>query len=147
MLVLDVDIYPFPSSLAADLARVIGSGAHPLGMRHVYVLPVFEFEGRLEQLGNLTAFGKVQLRQLELQGRVEPFYFRLCPHCHTPTQYNRWWFSSGWHPHRVDYYDPWEPFFVAENAIVPAYDERFKQCLWLENNIKKKIIIIRSIEN
>lgn len=124
---LDIDLAPFPASLPQDFVRqTTGLNA---GDNRVFVIPAFECDGDLTNLGSLNRLSKNDLQLAHHAQLVQPFYFSLCPHCHAPTQYQRWWsVLSNSLPFRVDYFDPWEPFFFGPTSITPAYDTRFENC-------------------
>jgi hypothetical protein len=118
-LVLDVDVLPYPASLCHDLAVLLAPHTH---RRAVWVLPAFEVVGvcggAMQSPRVLTVSGgdaqyngtalpasldKVALAGLWAAGAVRPFYGGLCPHCHAPTQYARWWAAAA-APYPVPYY-------------------------------------------
>jgi hypothetical protein len=104
VLVLDIDVFPFPASLASRFQQMVAAEEPAFTKAHaeqrVYVVPVFELDGTLaedvadkpDSIDSLASFDKAKLQHLWDQGRVRPFYFELCPHCHAPTQFRSTFF-------------------------------------------------------
>jgi len=91
----------------------------------VYVIPTFELEERIE-----IPSTKKELLDLWSLGKARPFYETVCWKCQKYTDYNKWMRTSSKTlsvVYKVDWKDPWEPFFIAESNRIVHYDERFKQ--------------------
>lgn len=91
---------------------------------NAYVVPAFEIFSN-------TALPKSKSKLLEewKVGRVRPFYSTVCWKCQKYTDYGKWQRGAneqGPMFYRVQWIDPWEPFYVINRKFV-HYDERFEQ--------------------
>jgi len=89
-----------------------------------FVLPAYEVKE-----GSVLPKTKSELLGLVEKGEARPFYSQVCWKCQKYTDFARWeravpGVEGGL---RRDWADPWEPFYIAEKAQMPLYDERFKQ--------------------
>ena len=150
VLVLDVDMVPWPSSLASDFERLAFEGRVDAGPRRAFVVPAFEMKatpGAHQRHATERKLG-VDTVAPQYNKTIQPFYFALCWKCQRHTLYDQWLKSarprstrSLHHAPRLtadvlrDYdatyaavwHDPWEPFYIAPTATLPRFDERFKQ--------------------
>lgn len=120
VLVIDVDMLPTPN-LREDFQQHFTTLPRHDG---VYVLPTFELKEH-----EVVPRSKEELMKVLDDGNARPFYKEVCWKCQKYTEYDRWkrlemkGLSVGY---KVEWHDPWEPFFIAEKKGV-HYDERFKQ--------------------
>mmetsp|Transcript_35784 Transcript_35784/g.93628 ORF Transcript_35784/g.93628 Transcript_35784/m.93628 type:complete len:467 (+) Transcript_35784:332-1732(+) len=126
-LTVDVDMVVAPPTLFDDWRRLGRAGQLPQGRTIGYVLPAFEVrapvagavvELPLSRPAICRAFNRT----------VRPFYWEPCTKCHMDTGYEEWLAGNAEAaPYHAAYHDPWEPFYISETRLTPAYDERFVQ--------------------
>ncbi|EGC35495.1 hypothetical protein DICPUDRAFT_152182 [Dictyostelium purpureum] len=68
--------------------------------------------------------GKVDLIQMVEAGDIKIINKNVCPRCHGPTDYSRWF--SAVEPYKVDYRWLYEPFLLYNKSQIELYDERLK---------------------
>lgn len=120
LLVIDVDMIPSPN-LLLDFQKHFTSIKRS---KAVYVLPTFELK-----VDQSLPRSKEELLKIWMDSRARPFYEKVCWKCQRYTDYDKWRRSKSAEisiAYKVDWQDPWEPFFIAETKSV-VYDERFKQ--------------------
>uniref|UniRef100_A0A7M5UVN1 Beta-1,4-glucuronyltransferase 1 n=2 Tax=Clytia hemisphaerica TaxID=252671 RepID=A0A7M5UVN1_9CNID len=87
-----------------------------------FVIPAFEVKTESNIPDN-----KEQLLQKWEKEDARPFYYTVCWKCQKNTNYKRWrLLDSSTLLYKVDWVDPWEPFYIANRKFV-HYDERFQQ--------------------
>lgn len=134
-LVVDVDMVVAPPNLFQLWQDAGRRGDLKPGRRIAYVLPAFEYR-RLNPHDSTTTAHDSDLPQSRehiismFNSTVRPFYFDPCFKCQRHSNYPEWLYgekSKSEFTYSVPYRDPWEPFYISETAITPAYDERFRQ--------------------
>jgi hypothetical protein len=142
-LVLDIDMVPGPPDLFQRWRDAGTRGLLRRGDHIAYVLPAFEVRLHSSSGGRegadtatATATATMPLSRADVLAAwnttVRPFYFDPCWKCQRHTNYSEWLHSSGLGTdvsYHVPYHDPWEPFYISETSLTPAFDERFKQCV------------------
>ena len=119
VLVLDIDMLP-----GVNLMNVLLEFPNLYTDLSAVVIPAFEIKNGVE-----IPLSKSQLIDIWNKGNIRPFYEKVCWKCQKYTLYEKWKnvLNNGeLKSYHVNWYDPWEPFFVALKKDV-IYDERFEQ--------------------
>ena len=91
-----------------------------------FVLPSFEISR-----SSIKSLSKDRLIQLWETGAVRPFYSTVCYKCQNLTDYDRWKSLNSSESLKVAYHIhwivPWEPYVLVNKALVPLFNEGFKQ--------------------
>lgn len=119
VLCLDVDF-----ELSENAARVLREcSAKYVGRKTALVVPAFEVHAGRESeiLG-----AKESLKALVDEGVASGFHVGHFPQGHSATDFDRFFGASSGGAYRIDYQACYEPYIVAEKALLPRYDERFR---------------------
>lgn len=119
--VIDIDMIP-SSNLRHHLLNTILQ-KYEQNELTAFVVPAFEVDSQ-----TVKPDDKKQLLRHWKEGSVRPFYADVCWKCQKYTQYEYWQNEEekSEELYKVDWVDPWEPFYVARRQII-CYDERFEQ--------------------
>lgn len=118
VIVIDVDMIP-----SLNLKNVLLKSPLLTQNLSALVIPAFEMRNGLK-----VPVTKTGLIEMWNNGEMRPFYQKVCWKCQKYTLYDQWKAesNSGLISYRVNWYDPWEPFYVAARKDI-VYDERFEQ--------------------
>ena len=129
--VTDIDMVPSVGLRDAFIAFWSEAGNSVGEDKLVYVVPAYEIAADVKE-EDIPA-DKRQLLDRVRKQEARPFYMELCWKCQKVTGYAAWEAHDDTSPllrlstlHRVQWRDPWEPFFISRNDV-PLYDERFTQ--------------------
>jgi hypothetical protein len=107
--IFDADFIPSPG-LHAHLSNITRSGDHT---KRSYVIPAFMSELNVSSLPKT----KQDLIRALIAQTVAPVNMRVCPKCHGPTDYDKWYFAT--EPYDAEYKWIFEPFLVFDKDELP----------------------------
>jgi len=120
IMILDAD-FVTSQNMHNYLSGIAQQAAANEDPKHVYVVPAFSSDLRPHKLPKT----KLDLLNSIESKTVVPVNERICPKCHGPTDYTRWYTAT--EPYQADYKWIYEPYLMLnKDHLTELFDERLK---------------------